>query len=114
MKLDRNLEENEGRGKYAILKLRQLELCREQTTFGGFTPRIQAAISVLEENGILDWGTVGTDSEFFLIRLKDKYALPALEAYAAAAEEDDFEWATEVRELAKRSGPYSQWCKKPD
>ena len=41
------------------------------------------------------------DSEFFVIRLKDKYAQPALEAYAMAARADgEQEYANEVAVLA--------------
>ena len=113
MKLDRNLEDNEGRGKYAVLLLRKLS-DYEAGTFGILPKELVEAIKTLERYELIDWGRQGTESEFFLLRLKDEYALPALEAYAGAIEEHDFEFATEVRELARRSGPYSQWCKKPD
>ena len=49
---------------------------------------------------MLEWGEVGGPNEFFLIKLKDKYASQALFAYAAAARDDDAEWAGEVDELA--------------
>ena len=71
-------------------------------------------MKTLEKFGLLDYGNEGTESEFFVIRLKDAHANPALEAYANDAEDSDFEYATEVRELAKRSGRYNLWCKLPD
>ena len=115
MKLDRNIEENEGRGKYAILKLRMLALCSTSNPFlDGIGPRLEAALYLLESNGILDWGTQGTESEFFLIRLKDRNAQAALRAYADKAREEDTGYAAEVDEMASRSGPDSPWCKQPD
>ena len=86
MKLDRNLNAN-GKGKYALLNLR---------------------------NDRIEWGFVGASDEFFVIKLKDKYAQAALIAYADAAEHDDPEWAKEVRELAQRSGKNHPLCKQPD
>lgn len=114
MKLDRNKDGNDGHGKYALLLLRNLELCRDPSTFGELTPRIKAAIELLAKNHIIDWGLTESDSEFFVIRLKDKYAQDALYAYAHAAMKDDPEWAAEVSELAARSGPRSKFCKRPD
>ena len=114
MKLDRNTEGNEGRGKYAILKLRTLELFKGSNTFYGLHPELARAIYVLEEAGVLDWGDVGTESEFFLIRLKDMFACDALQAYSLAAKQVDPEYAAEVFELAMRSGAHSPFCKLPD
>lgn len=119
MKLDRNLPDNEGRGKYAILKLRSLEDYHIPADvggpFAGYGPEINQALEILDKKGLIDWGEAGTDREFFLIRLKDKYAQPALYAYAEAANEDgDSEFANEVVDMAMRSGISSPWCKKPD
>ncbi len=114
MKLDRNILDNAGQGKYALIKLRELENYREQTTFGEIDPAVVAALDLLEKRGILDRGVVETESEFFVIRLKDRYARAALDAYAAAAFEIDPEWAEEVRTLARRAGSASPWCKDPD
>lgn len=113
MRLDRN-ENPDGCGKYALLKLRRLENYRNGT-FQALHPSIVKAIETLEREGILDWGARGTESEFMVIRLKDKYAQGALLEYAAAAERDgDTEWGQEIREMASRAGSNSQWCKKPD
>jgi len=105
MQLDRNLPSNSGRGKYALLKLRMLN--RND-------PKMISAIEYLEQAGVLDWGDLGTDSEFFVIRLKDRYAQEALYGYANEARPADPEWADEVTEMAKRAGPANQWCKYPD
>ena len=113
MRLDRNINEG-GRGKYALLKLRKLDDFRDPADpFAEVAPKIANAITTLADAGILDWGNK-PDSEFFVMRLKDKYAADALEAYAAAAIEDDPEYAGEVRDMADRAGPHSPWCKKPD
>lgn len=113
MKLDRNIEDNLGRGKYAILKLRELEQY-STGVFADLDTEIKAAIELLDRIGILDWGRVNSDSEFFLIRLKDKYANAALCAYADAASLDDLEWAAEVEQLALRAGHLSPFCQLPD
>lgn len=115
MKLDRNINDNR-RGKYALLKLRKLdEFTDPADPWQQVAPKITGAIKVLQDAGILDWGPVGTEAEFMVIRLKDKYAAGALYEYALAAERDgETEFAAEIREMAKRSGPQSPWCKKPD
>lgn len=117
MKLDRNIEGNDGRGKYAILKLRKLAVYDDQKTFGGLPPAIEKALTLLANEGILDWGEAETESEFFLIKLRDKHARSALLAYAGSVLESvdgDEEYANEVRELASRAGPMSPYCKAPD
>jgi hypothetical protein len=114
MKLDRNIEENDGRGKYALIKLRALEPYRSDKIFETYTPKIAEALKTLEEAGALDWGAAETEAEFFVIRLKDKYAGVALRGYASLARRDDREYADEITALADRAGSYSQWCKTPD
>lgn len=116
MKLDRN-RNGDGLGKYALIKLRALDEFIPNETFGMLAPDIAKALKVLEEAGIIDLGIAGTESEFFVIRLKDKYAKAALQAYFFAIENDpdgDLEYAMEIDHLCGRAGPDSQWCKKPD
>lgn len=100
MKLDRNINPDK-RGKYALLKLR-----RQATPF---SPELQDCAEKLRAAGLLDFGDTD-DTDFFVIRLKDKYAFPALVAYAAAAFSDDQEYATEIIALADkaRKHPRSQ------
>ena len=114
MKLDRNINAN-GRGKYALLKLRKLDEYTSQEPFAELAKPIADAIKTLEDAGILDWGIAGTEAEFMVIRLKDKYAQGALCDYATRAERDgEWEYGAEIRSMAARSGPSSPWCKKPD
>ena len=110
MKLDRNINPD-GSGKYALLKMRN------------YPPRLNAqararvddALAILQDAKMLDYGMRGTESEFMVIRLKDKYARKALAEYAqAAADDGDVEYATEIMDMALRSGAFSRWCKKPD
>lgn len=56
---------------------------------------------------ITDCG-VGEEHEFFVIMLKDSCA------QAAEFRLGDAEWSDEVREMARRSGPASPFCKVPD
>lgn len=112
MKLDRNVS-GIGRGKYGIVKTRKL------TDFdgnGSFDMEVQAAVKTLERAGVLSWGDT-TDSEFFVVMLKDQNAHAALHAYAESArhaKQADRELATDVQALAVRSGPYHPNCKAPD
>ena len=104
MKLDRNINAN-GRGKYALLKLRNLR--------AGDTS-VDAALRTLDEAGILDWGST-PETEFFVMRLKDKYARIPLHAYSDEAFRDgEKEYAAEVGAMAMRAGTHSPFCKKPD
>lgn len=110
MKLDRD-QNFQGRGKYALLKLREIR--RHEGPYG-LNSNIRDAIATLEAAGILDWGNKETETEFFLIRLRDKYARAALLAYSAAASADDGEWAMAVAEMAERAGERNPFVKKPD
>lgn len=103
MRLDRNMSAD-GTCKYAVVRLRDLP----------DTPTARQALKTLEGAGVLDYGRPHQPDEFFLIRLKDKYARPALLNYAAMAFEDDPEYSREVQALADRSGSRSPFCKRPD
>jgi hypothetical protein len=93
MRLDRNINAN-GLGKYALIKLR---------SSGELTPALleDGAKFVIDPDHV-DFGD-SPDSDFFVIRIKDKCALPALRAYAEAAMDDDPEFAMEVLALAEKS-----------
>lgn len=86
VKMDRNKNPN-GKGKYALLNLRK---------------------------NTIEWGCVGDEDEFFVVKLKDKHAKAALEAYAKSIVDEDQEFAGEVMELAMRAGADSPYCKAPD
>ncbi len=93
MKLDRNI--TPGRGKYALIKLRESDLSKEEVDDA--IAHNHAIIEVEPE--AIDFGDT-EDSDFFVIRLKDKYAAQALFAYASAAAEDDLEYGREIQKLA--------------
>lgn len=112
MKLDRNMNAD-GRGKYGLLLTRKLDAAKDVHSPQGLM-EIEHAIKVLETAGILDWGDK-PETEFFLIRLKDKYAGGALHTYASyAVRDDEVEYGRDVMEMAKRSGEFHPNCKKPD
>lgn len=125
MKLDRNIN-GTGRGKYGLVNNRALQeyldILPKDITTRGKAPnsvemeaiKISNAISFLEAMGVIEWGEHGSENEFFVIRLKDKYAADALARYAAVASVDDPEYASEIAEMAHRSGPNHPNCKKPD
>ena len=95
MKMDRDINKD-GKGKYALVKLREIS-CE--------LPTKKALADAISNNPhCLDFGEHGEDSEFFIIRLKDKYAPKALAAYARSAELDgNIEWARSVFNMAQRS-----------
>lgn len=111
MKLDRNVNAD-GLGKYGLIKNRRLAELRV-VNFGQLEDELSHAIHVLEKHGVIDWGTT-PETEFFVMRLKDKYAGGALQVYANAALEDDPEYARDVFELAWRAGAGSSFVKRPD
>lgn len=123
MKLDRNTNKN-GCGKYALVKMRRVSELTQETCEHP-TGTIHKALRALATLGCLDFGNslaerhalgivlrtlgpVEDDSEFFVIRLKDKYAGPALGAYGRAALHDDPEYAQEVLRLAEGAKPSRQ------
>lgn len=106
MKLDRNINPN-GIGKYALLLFRNLP------TDPVGASQFNDALKVLVSLGVMDFGNT-EDSEFFVIRLKDKYAAPALGAYVDAALADgQAEWAKEVDALAAKAATHPS-KKQPD
>lgn len=110
MKLDRNIPAGHG-NKYGLIKNRELEKTRDRN--GYFPDKIANALLVLVDAGILDWGCT-PETEFFVMRLKDKHAAWGLAAYALSAAADDPEYAGEIQRLAQRSGPNHPNCKAPD
>lgn len=105
MQLDRNTNPD-GKGKYALINLRKI-------AGDPRTPQ-EMATAIQAQPDAVQFGFVGAPDEFWLIKLKDKYASAALQAYADAAEADDPEYAAQVREVAQRSGFNSPFCKTPD
>ena len=92
LRLDRNIT-NPKRGKYALIKLRQVD--QKGLLCDGCDPD-----TFVVPAEAVDFGDT-PDTDFFVIRLKDKYAGPALLAYAQAANSDgEREYANDVKQLA--------------
>lgn len=116
MRLDRNIG-GAGRGKYGLIKNRRLAEIIEAKADSDWaiSHEVQLAVQTLEAAGVLDWGTKGTESEFFVIKLRDENAQGVLARYAGnAMTAGDGELAADVFDIAARSGLYSPFCKKPD
>lgn len=97
MRLDRNADQS-GVGKYALINLR-----RYRALPADKAQEAHELLGKLDRLGIIDTGARGAADEFFVIKLKDKYAAAALTAYANAAVDDDKEWASQVLALATRA-----------
>lgn len=126
MKLDRNIN-GDGRGKYGLVNNRELReyAKRAADAHAGRNAmmteadieamRVMNAVKMLEDFGIIDWGLEGTESEFFVIKLRDWHAEAALAEYARSAlDNGDEEYYLDVRALSDRAGRHSPFCKKPD
>lgn len=96
MKLDRTIN-GDGRGKYAILKLRRQSK--------PISDDLMECANKLRAAGLLEFND-NPETDFFVIKLKDKYAAPALGAYAAAALSDDPEYAAEIFNLARTAATH--------
>ena len=103
MKLDRNINPD-GRGKYALLNLRDTDLRLDE---------IKVRLTEALGPGVLEFGD-NDQTEFFVIKLKDKYAAEALATYASKAREDgQAEYAAEIMELALKA-QHHPCLKRPD
>ena len=115
MKLDRNVN-GDGKGKYALVRLRDIEPDSEAYRL----------LKRLDELGHLDWGVVGQPDEFFVVKLRDRFAPGAIRGYADAVMKashketderkslDMVQWAIQVQSLGQRAGDLSPYCKTPD
>lgn len=112
MKLDRSAT-NDGRGKYGLIKARRLARLTA-THSPGVVSEIEHAIAVLEAAELIEWGLPGSAEEFFVMKLKDKWAGSSLATYAQQAiSEGETEFGAEVLGLAARSAGHPL-SKKPD
>ena len=108
MKLDRNINKS-GKGKYALINLRKIPSDPR-------TP-VELAEAILTNPECVEFGMVGSPDEFFVIKLKDRYASRALAGYAQAVDldaEGDQEYSLEMSKIANRSGLAHPLCKRPD
>lgn len=86
MKLDRN-RNPDGVGKYALLRLRELDAIREQgqSQSGIDYAEVLGAIDTLKRAGMIHWGDEdGGGEQFFVVKYKDKFAWQALLGYERA------------------------------
>jgi hypothetical protein len=110
MKLDRNGPRG-NMGKYAAINVRRIKTLSPQE-------REEATdlMARLDAMGIVESGQRDGPNEFFLIKLKDKFAVPALDAYAQAVvsaaydcsddvppDEGLLEYFRDVNELVERA-----------
>ncbi|MBQ68968.1 hypothetical protein CL689_02780 [Candidatus Saccharibacteria bacterium] len=105
MKSERNVIKNVN-NKYAVINLRKVD---------GNPQTPQELLEAISKNPeSVEFGLESSQDEFWLIKLRDKYAAVALQAYADAARADDPEYADMVDQKVKRAGPNSAFCKAPD
>ncbi|MBB4861558.1 hypothetical protein HNP46_000369 [Pseudomonas nitritireducens] len=105
MQFDRDIHPS-GKGKYALINLRKLP--------GAMLTPHDVIQALQDHPEAIEFGQVGSQDEFMLIKLRDAHAGPMLEAYANSLEKDDPEFAQAVREMLSRAGTNSPFCKKPD
>lgn len=106
MDLDRNLNKD-GKGKYALINLRKIPTNPQ-------TPQ-ELAAAILANPECVEFGCVGEQDEFFVMKLKDMYAEGGLRGYATDAHVDgNHEYADKIDELANRAGTNSPFFKRPD
>lgn len=115
MRLDRSIN-GDGKGKYALVRLREIEAGSEAAVL----------LQRLHVLGHLDWGRVSDPDEFFVIKLRDKFAPGGIKGYADAVIEasrkeidpgkgrDLAQWAIQVIGMSQRAGDLSPYCKEPD
>jgi len=106
MSLDRNVTEDDT-GKYALIRLDKLrKMIVDDPDFAYYARKLQRPSGGSAEipTDIIELGKSGSDDEFFVIKLRDKYASAALHAYAVAAWIDgDKELPRNVISLAERA-----------
>lgn len=109
MELDRTLN-SDGKGKYALINLRKLD---------GNPQSVAELVEMLLKNPeAVEFGNVGSENEFFVIKLKDIHADAALHAYAKDVldngKPEHQPYAGQIIEMANRAGVVHPHCKNPD
>lgn len=109
MRLERTNPDFGGTGKYALVNMRKVRAL-EGVPFSDTAK----AIKTLLDAGVLEYGKPGSAEEFFVIKLRDEFAEPALVLYANTAMlGGEKEYARDVMALANRSAR-SPHRKRPD
>lgn len=99
MKLDRNTKSRTP--KYFLVHNRRVAIAGKLDK--KIKQQITEALDTLRLHNVIEEGLAGKPDEFFVIKLRDKFAPAALEAYAKMASEHDAEFAEEVLALAERA-----------
>ncbi len=102
MRLTRNTTPD-GKCKYAIVRLDKLREMESQGQNSFWHDHIRSAFAILEGQRLIEYGEPGSKEECFVIKLKDKNAPAALDAYAQAAVKTDQELSDDVHELFERA-----------
>ncbi len=105
MELDRDINVD-GKGKYALINMRKIPTSPR-------TPQ-ELAEAILKNPECVEFGRVGTEQEFFVIKLKDAFSQVALKAYSNEAYSHDPQYSDRILNLAERAGTDSPFCKLPD
>lgn len=114
MKLIRNTTPD-GSCKYAIVRLDRIRKLNGKKQ-SAKRKKIEQLLVALTKEGVLEFGRPGTEEEHFVIKLKDRFALSALLAYArevrieassfrtgGTMKSDLIQYADEIEDLARRS-----------
>jgi hypothetical protein len=107
MRLMRNVSPDGG-CKYAAVRMDKLATMERPEHL-----LARGALAQLAALGLLEDPRPGDPEEFFLVKLKDPYSPGALLGYALATLDPEME--ADVRDLIRRAGARSPFCKKePD
>lgn len=93
-------------GKYAVVNLHHLPSMPT-------TPEALAH-AILANPDVVQFGADAQSTEFFVLKLQDIHAEPALRAYAASAATTSPDYANAVQTLASRAGRFHPQAKQPD
>lgn len=101
------MEHDINKQKYALINLRKIEGEPK-------TPQ-ELAAAILKHPESVEFGEIGTENEFFVVKLKDVYSRRTLLTYAQEVHIDgNTELGIKVDRLACRAGINHPNCKKPD
>lgn len=96
-----------NRGKYALIRLDKMGIA------DGYD--VEEVARIADDNAdLIEIGTPGAEDEFFVLKLKDVHALPALLGYARSCKSTDPQLSKYVTELAERAGKNNPYCREPD
>lgn len=101
MKLDRNIN-SDGRGKYALINLRQTKSLDQ-------FEQVFDAMNVLNRAGLLHWGNESPESQFFVVKYGDPFASDALFAYAMAVKAHAERGMSDNRMMPAEFDSWMEW-----